>query len=279
MIFLPKEVLRPLPVAYGWDDIDTVCTHNKEVRQRINHIIGDTWKKATSRNVSKQALRNALLRNPEALRDLLSQYRAKPANRYDFERDPDGELVWNDIAKEYAKRFPLELEVEPHVTADSILEVVTTVCNHFRRLVENNGMHEAFYNDSGEQRHERFAQLLFFAVADAYCTANDLDLNREPNAGRGPVDFKLSRGYKAKVNVEVKYSSNRKLVDGFTTQLGIYDKAEQTQHSVYLVIRTTESTTAIDTILELRSKELREGKKVPDIIVVDGRPKPSASRA
>lgn len=279
IIFLPKEVLRPLPVAYDWNDIDSVCAHNREVRQRINHIIGNTWKRATSRNVSKRELRNVLLRNPEALRDLLSQYREKPADRYDFERDPDGELIWNEIAQEYVEQFPLELTVEPRVTAENILEIVTTICNHFRRLVENNGMHEAFYNDSGKQRHERFAQLLFFAVADAYCTANDLDLNREPNAGRGPVDFKLSRGFKAKVNVEVKYSSNSKLIDGFTKQLKIYDEAERTQHSVYLIIRTTESTAAIDTIVELRSKELREGKRVPDIIVVDGRPKPSASKA
>lgn len=77
IIFLPKEVLRPLPVAYDWDDIDYVCAHNREVRQRINHIIGDTWKKATSRNVSKRELRNVLLHNPEAFRDLLSQYRKK----------------------------------------------------------------------------------------------------------------------------------------------------------------------------------------------------------
>ncbi len=279
IVLFPKEILRPLPIAYGWEDIDRVCAHNQEVRERVNHIIGDTWKRATSCHVSKRELRKALLENPEALRDLLSQYRKKPAERYDFDRDPDGELIWNDIARAYAEQFPLKLETKRRVTAENILELVTAICEHFRRLVENNGMHEAFYNDSGKRRHERFAQLLFFAVADAYCTANELDLSREPNAGRGPVDFKLSHGYKAKVNVEVKYSSNNKLLDGFTKQLRIYDAAEQTQHSMYLVIRTTESTATIDSILELRSQELREGKRVPDIIVVDGRPKPSASKA
>jgi hypothetical protein len=140
-------------------------------------------------------------------------------------------------------------------------------------------MFVAFYNDSGSRRHERFAQLLFFAVADTYCAANNLDLNREPNAGRGPVDFKVSRGYGARVNVEVKYSSNNKLLAGFTKQLEIYNRAERTQHSLYLVIRTTESSAKIDQLLKIRSEELYKGNRVPNIIVVDGRHKPSASKA
>jgi hypothetical protein len=278
IILLPKEILRPLPVAYDWDDIDYVCAHNREVRERVNHIIGNTWKHAT-RRVSKRELRRVLLSNPEALRDLLSQYRKKPAEQYDFARDPAGELIWDEIAKEYAEQFPLTLDVERRVTADTISEVVTTICEHFRRLVEDNGMFVAFYNDSGNRRHERFAQLLFFAVADAYCAANNLDLNREPNAGRGPVDFKVSRGYEARVNVEVKYSSNNKLLAGFTKQLEIYNRAERTQHSIYLVIRTTESTATIDRLLKIRSEELDKGNRVPNIIVVDGRHRSSASKA
>jgi hypothetical protein len=279
IVFLPKEILRTLPVAYDWDDIDYVSAHNREVRQRINHLIGDTWKQATSRRVSKEQLRRVLLRNPEALRDLLSQYRKKPAERYDFDRDPDGELIWDEIAREYAKRFPLELDVERRVTADKVKEVVAAICEHFRKLVEDNGMFAAFYDDSGKRRHERFAQLLFFTVADIYCASNNLDLSRESNAGRGPVDFKVSRGYGAKINVEVKYSSNSKLIDGYTKQLEIYNRAERTYHSVYLVIRTTESTATIDALLELQTKGLQEGRQVPDVIIVDGRQQPSASKA
>jgi hypothetical protein len=279
IVFLPKEILRPLPVAYDWDDIDYVCAHNREVRERINHIIGDTWKRATSGRVRKRDLRRVLLHHPEALIDLLSQYRKKPADRYDFNRDPDGELIWDEIARDYAERFPLKLDVERRVTVDDVMDVVTTICERFRELVEDNGMFAAFYNDLGDRRNERFAQLLFFTVADAYCAANNLDLSREPNAGRGPVDFKVRRGYGAKVNVEVKYSTNSKLIDGFTKQLAIYDRAERSHHSVYLVIRTSESTATIDALRKLRTQRFDQGSRVPDLVILDGRHKPFASKA
>lgn len=279
IILFPREIVRPLPVAYDWDDIDVVSAHNREVRQRVNNIIGNTWKRATSRNVGKRKLRDALLKNPELFRDLLTQYRKKSPSQYDFTRDPEGELIWADIARAYVEQYPLELDVGRRVTAEDLQQIVLTICGHFRRLVENNGMYTAFHNDSGKRRHERFAQLLFFAVADAYCIANNLDLDREPNASRGPVDFKLSQGYKAKVNVEVKYSNNSKLIDGFTKQLEIYNQAERSHYSVYLVIRTTESTNVIDALIELRSEKAKQGDEVPELIVVDGRPKPPASKA
>ena len=84
-----------------------------------------------------------------------------------------------------------------------------------------------FYDDNNKLSHEIFAQLLFYGFADTYCESNNIDLNREPNAGRGPVDFKFSRGYHSKVTVEVKYSSNNCVVHGFTTNIaGSYPKYE-----------------------------------------------------
>lgn len=64
------------------------------------------------------------------------------------------------------------------------------------------------YDSTGKSKHESAAQLLFYGVADSYCAANNIDLSPESNAGRGPVDFKLSRGSTDKVIVEVKLTSN-----------------------------------------------------------------------
>jgi hypothetical protein len=50
----------------------------------------------------------------------------------------------------------------------------------------------AFAGGGGRAR-DRAAQLVFYGIADAYCSANNLDLSAEPNAGRGPVDFRLAR--------------------------------------------------------------------------------------
>jgi hypothetical protein len=144
--------------------------------------------------------------------------------------------------------------------------------------VEENRLYEFLYRDDGRPRHEVFAQRLFYAVADAYCEANNVDLSREPNAGNGPVDFKLSKGYTARILVEVKKSSNSDLLHGFEKQLPEYEKSEATFESIYLIVRVAESESRIKKVISLRDSKVAELKRVPEIFVVDGRKKKSASK-
>ena len=273
ILLIPKEIIRPLPIAYEWSDIDVVCAHNAELRRRVNQIIGSTWKQAVK--VSKLELKALLLTEPEVLQDLIDQYKLKPTERYNFERDAKGEIAWYEAAQRYSEQYPLEL---PRYSRNlvSIIEIVTQICNHFKVLVEDNGLYQLLY-DQEELKHERAAQLLFFGIADAYCSASNLDLSREVNGGRGAVDFKISRGYNDKVNVEIKYSTNNRLRRGYTEQLPAYDKAERALHSIFLIIKTNSSSTVLDELHKLRDEELAAGRRVPDIIVVDGRSRPSAS--
>jgi hypothetical protein len=243
----------------------------------LNRTIGDTWKYATIR-ARKWELRQALLNHPEALRDLLDQYKAKPRDQYDFARDPAGEVIWHRIAQEFSDHYPLDIDAPTRPGAGDLLRAVLAIAEKYATLIEENGLWRHLYDDTGKLRHERFAQLLFYGIADSYCEANDLDLNREPNAGNGPVDFKLSSGYSARVNVEIKYTSNPGLLRGFRRQLPAYNSAERTCDSIYLVIRTTQSTKAIEEMARLREKALDRGEETPYLIVVDGRPRSSASR-
>lgn len=277
-VFIPREILNDLPVANGWDDIDRVCAHNEELRNRVNEIIGDSLRdaKRKKRRITKRDLRYILLHYPEVLRELIEQYKRNPAERYDFDKDPSGQLIWQDIAEEYANLYPLLLEIEK-VTPENILQVVLKICNHFKVLVEHNGLSVHFWNDSGGLRNERFAQLLFFGIADAYCSVHNLDLNREPNAGRGPVDFKISSGYNARVNIEVKYTSNNIRL-GYEKQLPIYNAAERSQYSIFLIIRTTDRIKPLEELIKFRQSEVAAGKRAPEIFVVDGRRLPSASK-
>jgi len=161
--------------------------------------------------------------------------------------------------------------------ASHVPEIVRRICVRFQHLIETNGLDAHLYCQ-GKLRHERFAHLLFYAIADTYCEANGLDLSREPNAGVGPVDFKVSQGAHSKVNVEVKYSTNKKLVHGYTRQLPKYNQAEGTVHSFYLIIRTGRSEVAIRRIKELEGEARTAGKRAAEVFVVDGRLKPSASK-
>lgn len=265
-------------MAYDWDDIDRVCRYNEQLRRVVNKIVGNTWKQATSR-ISKYELKDAILHYPGLLEDLINQYKSKIPDHYDFTNDPHGLLSWQNTAVEYADKYPLVLTLDKLPTPQNILDLVQIICQHFRKLVENNGLNALFYDNRRKLKHEKYAQLLFYGIADSYCAANNIDVNREPNAGRGPVDFKFSHGYTAKVTVEVKYSTNNNLVKGFTTQLPIYNLADQTNFSIYLIIRTNTSTIKIKRIMDIRGEAFEQGNRVPLIIIVDGRLYPSASRA
>ncbi len=122
------------------------------------------------------------------------------------------------------------------------------------------------------------AQRLFLAVADSYCKANDLDLSPETDSGGGPVDFKVASGSTAKVLVEIKLSSNPKVVDGYTKQLEVYKAAEQASRAVYLVIDVGGMGTKDDRLIKIRNRASRRGDQPSELVFVNGARRRSASR-
>lgn len=276
IILVPKSLLNNLPIATDWDDIDRVCRYNDALRNKVNKIIGKSWKSAT--RVSKRELKRLLLEEPDLLKDLITQYKSKPRSSYDFQNDPLGELIWAELSEKAPEKYPLDLNDYKPVTSENILEVVRQICEQFTTLIENNGWFEYLYDNTGKLKPERAPQLLFFGIAEVYCIANNLDLSRETNAGIGSLDFKLSKGFKAKVNVELKYSTNTNLIKGFQNQLPAYNKAEKTDTSIYLIIQTKRTNKNIESLKKIAEKSRRQGERVPEIIVIDGQKQQSASK-
>jgi hypothetical protein len=276
IILIPKSLLNNLPIATDWEDIDRVCKYNEVLRKKVNKIIGSSWK--TASKAGKHQLKKLILENPELLADLIKQYKEKPKTSYDFINDPLGELIWAELSEKAPKDYPLNLKNFNPVTPDNILEVVRQICNQYSSLIENNGWFEYLYDNRGKLKPERASQLLFYGIAEVYCIANNLDLSRETNAGVGSLDFKLSKGFVAKVNVEVKYSTNTGLIKGFEKQLPTYNKAEKTDTSIYLIIQTKKSRKNIDTVIKMADRMKSSNQKVPEIIVVDGQKQVSASK-
>lgn len=121
------------------------------------------------------------------------------------------------------------------------------------------------------------AQLLFYGIADSYCDANDIDLTKEGNNGRGPVDFKLSRGVRDKIVVEVKLTSNPQLIHGIEIQLPIYMKQEKTKQAIYLIIDTGH-TKRLENFIGFYNNLDKEFKMKISYLIIDGTPKLSASK-
>ncbi len=276
ILLLPADILCPLPVAYDFDDIDLVCRENERVRRIINDFfdLGNRRKKLTKQEIY------ALMKSSASFREaLLTAYRTAQVSPYDFESDPAGEYSWYSAAKDYVDQYPLALHLPQRPSISDLSGVVDKICHHFSDLIENHGLWSLLYNDRTKiPKHERAAQLLFYGIADAYCSANDIDLSREVDNGRGSVDFKLSRGASQKVLIEVKLTSNGQLHHGFMKQIPVYMKQEHTHKAVYLIIDNGHPK-AMQNFVKLYNEQSQTVKAKIPFMLIDGTPPKSASKA
>lgn len=275
VLLIPNSILADLPLAKDWTEIDAVSEYNESLRKRVNELVQKAWGRYVQR-ITKPQIKEVLLHHPELLRELLKSYAKAKAEPYDFEGDPRGVFIWHETSREYAKKNPLPLQ--PAKNTDDVYILVRRICEHFKHLVEEKGLNELLFDSEGRPKIEKASQLLFFGIADAYCVSNNIDISREPETGRGPADFKLSRGYHERVIVEAKLSSNGKYLNGLTAQLPTYLNAEKAKHGVLLLIKIGEHEKKLDRIKRVHSKLKKSGQPVPDLFIVDALDRPSASK-
>ena len=142
-----------------------------------------------------------------------------------------------------------------------------------KQVIENNDGYRLFYVNGEPVKKEEDLQLLFRLT----WRATPSDVNSEVNNGRGPVDYKVSRGSTDKTLVEFKLASNSQLKKNLLNQVKVYEKANQTKKSFKVIIYFTErELQKVENIL--KGLKLEENT---DIILIDARDdnKPSGSKA
>jgi len=130
---------------------------------------------------------------------------------------------------------------------------------------------------AGKPKKERAAQLIYYAIADAYCKANNVDISPEANMGGGPIDFKFSSGYSAPVLVEMKRSGGS-VVHGYEKQLEFYRAASQTEFAIFVIIDYGDLGHKLNEIRKIKQMRTDRGARASDIIVIDATSKASASK-
>jgi hypothetical protein len=216
------------------------------------------------------------MQSAQAFQALLDALKLAEKTPYDLASDPEGLLQWSPIANAYANLYKLNIADDKTLPRLERLNLVAiAIIEQFKDLVENNRMSDVFHV-KGKPRHERFAQLLFRAIAASYCNANDLDMSPESDAGAGPVDFKFSDG-SDKVIVEMKLSTNNQAVHGYKKQLDAYLRAEKTQVGHFVLIDVGGIGTKWKK-LQAFAKSNPEFAKLRKLHLVDGNLKPSASK-
>lgn len=273
IMLVPRDIVRDLPVANDWSDIEAAAYENRKIRDRVNVMLGSIAK-PTVRD-RKAALKRAALESSDTFEDFLEAVKEHTAS-YDPTVDALGyykiKCILADGASALKTGQSYDIAADPEALRDFVLQTVVMFQHH----VENGNLWEELW--IGDQpKKERAAQLIYYALADCFCMANNVDVSPEANMGGGPIDFKFSKGYNARVLVEMKRSSGT-VVHGYEKQLEIYKDASRTNFGIFVVMDYGKLGSKLAKIKKIRQRRLDNGEAASEIIVINARKKVSASK-
>ncbi len=126
-----------------------------------------------------------------------------------------------------------------------------------KEMIENNDGYRIFYIKGEPVKREADLQLMFRLT----WYASEDDVNSEVNNGRGPVDYKISRGSKDSTLIEFKLASNSKLKQNLENQVKVYEAANKTKKSIKVILYFSES--ELEKVLNIMNKlGLNENKQL-----------------
>ncbi|QQS14702.1 MAG: hypothetical protein IPK81_11425 [Rhodospirillales bacterium] len=273
IVFVPIDVVRALPVANDWSEIDAATKANAAIRARVNDMLSGIVRPTIADR--KAALRSAALQSADVFQvflDAIKEY----ASNYDPNQDVLGYFTLRDILQSEQEKFKVDLVYDVSKGISEVKRVVVDTMDMFKHHIENGNLWEMLWAD-GKPKKERAAQLMYFAISDCFCKANNIDISPEANMGGGPIDFKYSKGYNARVLVEMKRSSGT-VVHGYEKQLEIYKDASRTNHGVFAILDYGDLGDKLEKIQRIRSARIARREPASDIVVIDATQKVSASK-
>lgn len=268
IILCPKKFVRELPTINAsefWD----YCFYNE------NEILRQEFGDDITRNVDKETI-VAFARKHLKIRDeFINDLEGTISNPYDIQKDPRGLIRWYDASLSFTIANPHKIVID---SKDGFLSAIGELILIYKKYIEDNAGWRLLWNDNGSPRREEAAQLLLLGIIKHYCKANDIDITREANIGRGPVDFKVSKGYFLRTLIEIKLARNTKFWNGLQKQLPKYLEAEDIEFGFYLVVVQEEKD--IRKIIEiskiLADTEKKTNKKL-NVVIVDARTNPASA--
>lgn len=270
LLLVPTDILHKLPVVKSWEEIDDVVSTNEFVRAEMNAEVADEWRKHTAAK-KKNYLKRVIFEKPAAFRRVIKGYQSETID--EFTADMDIEYCIKKLTS-LAKKYFLEQEKEPRDS--NSLMAAENMLMKFKHWVEYKRGWEVIQNANSRNK-EKIVQVIIQLAADCYDKKHIWDISRESDAGRGPVDFKVSRG-SDKTVIEVKLSSNPQYLHGYTKQIEEYAKAEETDKRIYVFIDLGNPGRAKQ-LKDFHDQEYNDGRNPPELIIVDATCRKSASKA
>lgn len=246
---------------------------NDQLRAQIDNYFRSVLpKKPTSKDEHK-AVAETALKFPE-----LIDYYIKYKEEYGDEATKKSSLDVIDSRMMYIDQFGSLVHLlsqksafysVPGNTSEEALKRI----EFLKDVIENKGGHKIFYHKGTPITKEEDIHILYRLT----WFSTPSDVSREVNDGRGPVDFKISRGSCDKSLVEFKLASNPQLSRNLQKQLEIYKKASDAEKGYKVIFYfSRQELNRVNGIL----KYLKMTND-PNVILVDARKdnKPSGSKA
>ena len=279
VMLTPKDLLskdeiwinRP-ELLYRVDEIGAALP-NQALRAQVDRY----FRQQLSKKPTDKEVRAARARTVEAFPEIIEYYiklkeeTGEEARSISSRRIRDAERLF--IEEVQALRHILAESTAFYQTKGATYEEARARAMFLKDVIENKGGHRIFWVKGEPIRKEQDLHVLYRLTW--FRSASDV--SREVDDGRGPADFKVSRGAADKSLVEFKLGSNPKLKQNLQKQVAVYQKASDARHALKVITYfTVAERDRVDAIL----KELKLTNS-PDIVLIDARSdnKPSGSKA
>jgi hypothetical protein len=244
IVLTPKDILTK---DNNWinsndlrGDFTRIC--NGIPNDQLRHEIFNYYRKAlpiplkNKKNTQKEvslAIHNTIKKFPGIIKQFikLKEENKEGAKNISKQKVEQVETIFIKQITEFVELLLKETKFYDIVPNSSYEEAMERI-KFLKRVIEDNDGYRLFYIDHKPIKREEDLQIIYRLT----WFASDYDVNREPNNGRGPVDYSISKGSKDKTLIEFKLASNSKIKQNLAKQVEVYEKANNTKKSIKVIL-------------------------------------------
>lgn len=205
---------------------------NEELRSQIDHYFRSVLPKKPLSRDKRMAVEKTIREFPAIIDHYI---------RHKEDNGAEAVKRSHALVREVDLRFIQNLSIlvnlitthgEFYRTPATTLEEVKRKIEFLKHVIESQDGYRIFYVSGKPVEREKDLQILFKLVWEGSPSSVDAEVNN----GRGPVDFKVSRGAIDSTLIEFKLASNSQLERNLRNQVAIYEKANNTTQSFKVIL-------------------------------------------
>ncbi|OYY94439.1 MAG: hypothetical protein B7Y41_06280 [Hydrogenophilales bacterium 28-61-23] len=242
VLLTPKEILTRDEAWINQGDMLSQFTQiclaipDDSLRAQANeHFFAQITKRTTEKE-----RKTAALRTIEKFHELLDYYvKEKEANASEAHSQSNAKV--KETQKQFVENIKALVngylsETDFYSCGTSYVESLKRV-QYLKHVIEDKGGHRLFYVNGKPIQRETDLHIMYRLT----WFNTDLDVNAEVNNGRGPVDYKISKGKADASLVEFKLAKNTGLEKNLQHQVKIYEKASDASVSIKAILYFSEA--------------------------------------